>query len=62
MNGLKMLLNGDGLSFVELYYEYVEKIFNKEIPLSKIANKARVKQSIDKIIKNILRRQPRRVH
>jgi DNA polymerase elongation subunit (family B) len=44
--GLKYLLNGDGHSFVELYYEYVEKIFNKEIPLSKIANKARVKQSI----------------
>ena len=29
--GLKHLLNGDGLSFVELYYDYVEKIYNKEI-------------------------------
>ena len=45
--GLKYLLNGDGLSFVELYYEFVGKIYNKEIPLSKIANKARVKQSIN---------------
>lgn len=45
--GLKYLLNGDGNSFIELYYEYVEKIYNKEIPLSKIANKSRVKQSID---------------
>ena len=45
--GLKYLLNGDGLSFVELYYEFVNKIYNKEIPLSKIANKARVKQSIN---------------
>ena len=45
--GLKYLLSGDGHSFVELYYEYVEKIFNKEIPLAKIANKARVKQSIE---------------
>jgi DNA polymerase, archaea type len=45
--GLKYLLNGDGLSFVELYYEFVSKIYNKEIPLSKIANKARVKQSIN---------------
>jgi DNA polymerase I len=44
--GLKYLLNGDGHSFVELYYDYVNKIFNKEIPLAKIANKARVKQSI----------------
>jgi DNA polymerase elongation subunit (family B) len=51
--GLKMLLNGDGLSFVELYYEYVTKIYNKEIPLAKIANKARVKQSIDDYKKHI---------
>jgi DNA polymerase elongation subunit (family B) len=44
--GLTYLLNGDGHSFIELYYEYVTKIYNKEIPLSKIANKSRVKQSI----------------
>ena len=51
--GLKMLLNGDGLSFVELYYEYVEKIFNKQIPLSKIANKSRVKQSVEDYKKHV---------
>ena len=51
--GLKYLLDGDGLSFVELYYNYVEKIYNKEIPLSKIANKARVKQSINDYKKHI---------
>jgi DNA polymerase elongation subunit (family B) len=45
--GLVMLLNGDGKSFLDLYYSYVEKIYNKEIPLSKIANKARVKQSVE---------------
>jgi hypothetical protein len=45
--GLKHLLNGDGVSFIELYYDYVNKIHNKEIPLSKISNKSRVKQSID---------------
>lgn len=44
--GLTMLLNDDSQSFIELYYEYVEKIYNKQIPLSKIANKARVKQSV----------------
>jgi DNA polymerase elongation subunit (family B) len=44
--GLDMLLNGDGLGFVELYYKYVELIYNKKIPLSKIANKARVKQTV----------------
>jgi DNA polymerase elongation subunit (family B) len=53
--GLKHLLNGDGLSFVELYYDYVSKIFNKEIPLSKIANKARVKQSVEDYRKYIKR-------
>jgi DNA polymerase elongation subunit (family B) len=51
--GLKLLLNGDGLSFVELYYEHVTKIYNQEIPLSKIANKARVKQSLEDYRKHI---------
>jgi DNA polymerase elongation subunit (family B) len=51
--GLKFLLNGDGLSFVELYYEYVNKIYNKEIPLSKIANKSRVKQSVEDYKKHV---------
>jgi DNA polymerase I len=53
--GLKYLLNGDGHSFVELYYDYVSKIYNKEIPLSKIANKARVKQSVADYKKHILK-------
>jgi len=51
--GLKHLLNGDGVAFIELYYEYVNKIFSKEIPLSKIANRARVKQSIEDYKKHI---------
>ena len=45
--GLKHLLNGDGVEFLNLYYDTVEKIYNKQMPLAKIANKARVKQSID---------------
>jgi DNA polymerase elongation subunit (family B) len=52
-DGLKYLLAGDGHSFIELYYSYVGKIHNKEIPLSKIANKARVKQSIQDYKKHI---------
>jgi DNA polymerase I len=51
--GLKHLLNGDGLSFIELYYKYVEQIYNKQIPLSKMANKSRVKQSVDDYKKHI---------
>jgi hypothetical protein len=53
--GLKYLLNGDGHSFIELYYEYVNKIYNKEIPLAKIANKSRVKQSVDDYKKHIMK-------
>ncbi len=44
--GLQMLLKGDGKSFIEHYYSYVEKIYNKQIPLSKIANKSRVKLTV----------------
>jgi DNA polymerase elongation subunit (family B) len=51
--GLKMLLSGDGVGFIDLYYDYVNKIYNKEIPLSKIANKARVKQGVDEYKKYI---------
>ena len=46
-DGLIYLLDGNGLAFIEHYYSYIEKIHNKEIPLAKIANRARVKQSID---------------
>jgi DNA polymerase elongation subunit (family B) len=45
--GIKMLLEGNGQSFVEWYYEYLTKIFNKQVPLSKIAQRAKVKLSID---------------
>ena len=45
--GLRMLLDGKGGEFLDFYYEYVDKLYNKQIPLAKIANKARVKQSID---------------
>ena len=44
--GLRLLLDGKGHEFLDFYYEYVNKIYNLEIPISKIANKSRVKQSI----------------
>ena len=49
--GIKLLLNGDGQGFVELYYEYLQRIFDQKIPLMDIANKAKIKQSIDDYIK-----------
>ena len=48
--GMKILLNGDGYDFVQYYYEYAEKVYNKQIPLSKIATKSRVKKSIQNYI------------
>ena len=45
-HGLRLLLDGKGHEFLDFYYEYVNKIYNLEIPISKIANKSRVKQSI----------------
>jgi hypothetical protein len=42
-----MLLEGDGKSFVEYYYEYLQKIYDKQIPLSKIAQRAKVKLTIE---------------
>jgi hypothetical protein len=45
--GIKMLLEGNGQSFVEWYYEYLEVIFNQQIPLMKIAQRAKVKLSIE---------------
>ena len=45
--GVRNLLDGDGHSFVNEYYETVEMIYNQEIPLSKIANKSRVRISVE---------------
>jgi DNA polymerase elongation subunit (family B) len=45
--GIRMLLEGNGHEFVEWYYEYLEKIYNKQIPLMKVAQRAKIKLSID---------------
>jgi DNA polymerase elongation subunit (family B) len=45
--GIKMLLNGKGKEFIEYYYEYIDRIFTKDIPLIKIAQRAKVKQSLE---------------
>lgn len=45
-NGIKLLLMGDGQGFVNYYYEYINKIYNKEIPLVEIAQRAKVKLTL----------------
>jgi DNA polymerase elongation subunit (family B) len=44
--GIKMLLEGKGQEFVEYYYEYIQKIYDKQIPLAQIAQRAKVKQTL----------------
>lgn len=44
--GLKLILNGQGREFINYYYEYVEDIFYKRIPLKKIASKSKIKTNI----------------
>jgi DNA polymerase elongation subunit (family B) len=49
--GVRLLLEGDGQGFVEYYYEYLQKIYDKQIPLSRIAQRAKVKLSLSDYVK-----------
>ena len=51
--GIKMLLEGNGKEFVEYYYEYLEKIHKQQIALSKIAQRAKVKLTIEDYLKRL---------
>lgn len=51
---IRMLLDGDGHSFINYYYDYVDKIYNYQIPLVKIASKAKVKSTINEYKKKSL--------
>ena len=45
--GIRLLLEGEGQEFIEWYYEYIEKIYTKKIPLMQIAQRAKVKLSVE---------------
>lgn len=45
-DGIKMLLYNNGDEFLELYYDYIERIYNYKIPLKQIASKGKIKKSI----------------
>lgn len=45
--GIDMLLNGDGQSFLESYYDYIDRIFNYRIPLKDIASKGKIKKTLE---------------
>lgn len=50
--GVRLLLQGNGLGFLNAYYDYVEKIYNYQIPLKDIANKGKVKKTLDEYIED----------
>ena len=54
--GLRLLLEGNGADFVEYYYEYLNKIYQRDILLAKIANKSRIKQTIESYKKRCTKR------
>ena len=43
---IRLLLNDRGKEFLELYYDYIEKIYNMQIPLKDIASIGKIKTSI----------------
>lgn len=45
-NGMRMILEGRGVDFVNYYHDYAERIFYKQIPLKKIASKSKFKMTI----------------
>ena len=45
--GIRLLLRKKGQAFIEAYYDYVEKIYNYQIPLKLIASKGKVKKTVE---------------
>ena len=45
--GVRLLLEGKGQEFIEWYFEYHQRIYDQKIPLKQIAQRARIKLSID---------------
>lgn len=50
--GIDMLLHNKGKEFLESYYDYIEKIYNLQIPLKDIASVGKIKTSIKEYKKN----------
>ena len=51
--GIRQLLRGEGKSFIEEYYNYIEKIYNYKIPLVDIASKGNIKKNINEYLKDV---------
>ena len=50
--GIRLLLRKKGQDFIDAYYDYVEKIYNYQIPLKQIATKGKIKKSLEDYVKD----------
>jgi DNA polymerase elongation subunit (family B) len=53
---IRLLLDGNGKDFITYYYEYVDKIYNYNIPLVKIASKAKIKTTLSEYKKKAFKK------
>lgn len=51
--GIRFLLKNDGVGFLNEYYDYIEKIYNYQIPLKDIASKGKIKKSIKEYLEDM---------
>ncbi len=49
-HGVDLLLHGNGYEFLNSYYDYIEKIYNYQIPIRDIASKGNIKKTISDYI------------
>lgn len=49
-DGVDLLLRGNGSKFLSNYYDYIEKIYNYQIPIRDIASKGNIKKTIKEYI------------
>lgn len=50
--GVRLLLNFKGKEFLDEYYDYIEKIYNYNIPIKQIASKGKIKKSLSSYIED----------
>lgn len=48
--GVDLLLKGNGYQFLNEYYDYIEKIYNYQIPIKEIATKGNIKKTLQEYI------------
>lgn len=47
---IDLLLNGKGLEFLNMYYDYIDKIYNFQIPVKDIASKGKIKKTLKEYV------------